>query len=762
MGKQRYRLIKKIFSWYEKADKKSLAVSGFIAAIFISVALIFTFHIATVLTNYRELAMHGVIEESFRGGEQISNLFGEKLDVIKQLAGTLSEVDQSEGEFIAEVYNVATDITEFDEIVTLETNGVVHAIDDTIIRDNQAVLLLEKVDPTKSYDVVDNDVHFLTDDDSVVFMAPITHKGVTDAFVVGTVNYDNLVGQIDIRGDIEHDEVLVDDKGKVIALINSDSVSAVKNDYYFFDSFHEYASEQDYLQFSKEYMEGINSGTSGYYVAKTGEENILYIYVPIVDSDGWATIHCFDETTISQYIKQMLVISIISFILIIGLMFIGGTVITRHFRGERKKISDLEYLDSLTGIINRNAFVSQAKEMIEKNSDYPYGIMCLDVVNFRIINETYGHERSDEIIKALADACKEAFGINEVCARLTADVFVVLIADVDDEEERIAFIESKVTERAREVFINHDIKIKRGIYSVTDVYEAVDRMIDKANLARKYVDVNSSNLRCAYSDRLMDAARKVEEIESTMNDALAKGEFKPFLQAKYNMIENRVCGAEALVRWIKEDGTIVSPADFIPIFETNGFVEKIDYFMLEEICKYLRQMVDEGKKVYPVSVNQSRYLLNDPDYVNKVRDILLKYRIPIGLIELELTETVFFHEKERMIKMMYEMKDINVNLSIDDFGSGYSSFNILNDVPFDVLKIDRAFLSDSVHTEKGKWILREITEMAHGLGMGVVCEGVETKEQVDLLVSIGCHVAQGFYYARPIAMNEFIEKYNNA
>ena len=762
MGKQKYRLIKKLYSWYERADKKSMAVSLFIAAVFTSVGLIFILHIVTVTGNYRDLAMEGIVAESYRGGEKISGLFTEKFDVIKQLSGTLSSVDVSEGELIGNAYNVASDITEFDEIVTVTANGRIYYKDGTETRDAKVRPLLKRIDPTKSYDVIDNDLHFLTDESSILFIAPIKHEGNTDAFVVGVVNYDNLVSQIDVNSGIKHDEVLLDDNGKVIALINENEVATVKNEYYFFDSFHEYVSEQDYIAFSREYMEGINSESSGYYVAKTGDESILYVYVPITNSEGWATMHCFDDSNITQYIRRMLLLSIVSFIIIMGLMTAGGIVITRHFRGERKRISDLEYLDGLTGIINRNAFITQAKEMIEKNKDFPYRIMCLDVVNFRIINETYGHERSDEIIKALADACKEAFGVNEVYARLTADVFVVLIADIGDEEERTAFIETKVEERAKEVFINHAIKLKRGIYTVTDIYEAVDRMIDKANLARKYVDPNSSNLRCIYSDKLMDEARKVELIESTMNAALENGEFRPYLQAKYNMVENRVCGAEALVRWIKADGTIVSPADFIPIFERNGFVEKIDFYMLEEVCKYLRRMVDEGKKVYPVSVNQSRYLLNDPNYVNKVRDILLKYRIPIGLIELELTETVFFHEKERMIKMMYEMKDINVNLSIDDFGSGYSSFNILNDVPFDVLKIDRAFLSDSVHTEKGKWILKEITEMAHGLGMSVVCEGVETKEQADLLVSIDCHIAQGFYYAKPIALEEFIEKYNNA
>ena len=207
-------------------------------------------------------------------------------------------------------------------------------------------------------------------------------------------------------------------------------------------------------------------------------------------------------------------------------------------------------------------------------------------------------------------------------------------------------------------------------------------------------------------------------------------------------------------------GHIVSPGDFIPVFERNGFIENIDFYMLEEICKYIRRMIDEGREVYPVSINQSRYLLYDPNYIMKVQEIMLRYKVPKGLIELEITETVFFNEKERMLDVMRNLKEFNMNLSIDDFGSGYSSLNLLRDIPFDVLKIDRGFLDESAQSESGKWILRKIVEMADGLNLRVICEGVETHEQVDMLLDIGCIYAQGFLYSRPIPLEEFIEKYN--
>jgi EAL domain-containing protein (putative c-di-GMP-specific phosphodiesterase class I) len=245
-----------------------------------------------------------------------------------------------------------------------------------------------------------------------------------------------------------------------------------------------------------------------------------------------------------------------------------------------------------------------------------------------------------------------------------------------------------------------------------------------------------------------------------MHEALESNEFRPYLQPKWNMQTDQIAGAEALVRWVNKDGTIIPPGDFIPVFEKNGFIEQVDFYMLEEICKYIRQMIDEGREVYPVSINQSRYLLYDPNYIMRVQEIMLRYRVPKGLIELEITETVFFSEKERMLEIMRNLKEFNMNLSIDDFGSGYSSLNLLRDIPFDVLKIDRGFLDESSQSDSGKFILRKIVEMAEGLNLKVICEGVETHEQVDMLLDIGCIFAQGFLYSRPIPIEEFMEKYN--
>ena len=303
------------------------------------------------------------------------------------------------------------------------------------------------------------------------------------------------------------------------------------------------------------------------------------------------------------------------------------------------------------------------------------------------------------------------------------------------------------------------IRLKRGIYPVRKDDTDVNIIIDRANAARKSLNGDEKTMVAMYSDKIVNQMYKVDQIESEMEAAIKNKEFQVFIQPKWDIVHDRIYGGEALVRWIKADGTRIFPDEFIPVFEKNGFVEKLDLYMLEEVCKRLRVLIDSGFSIFPISVNQSRLLLHNPNYVDQIKKILKRYRIPNGYIELEITETVFQDERETMITTMNLLKQQDVQLSMDDFGSGYSSLNMLKDVPFDVIKIDREFFSESITSNSSILILRKIIEMAEGLGIRVLCEGVETKEQVELLKQLGCCYVQGYYYAKPMPMEEFITTY---
>lgn len=431
----------------------------------------------------------------------------------------------------------------------------------------------------------------------------------------------------------------------------------------------------------------------------------------------------------------------------------------RHNSSTSQLITKLAFDDEITGGKNLNYFKEFVGETLYKYQGMPFLVHRFDVSNFRYINEAYGHVRADQLLKIIIEEAGTVFYSKELCVRMNADQFVMLTRNTQDLSERFFVFTDKVNARALDIGIRYPIKFKRGVYQVRDKEYDVSLIIDKANAARKNLTGEEKDSVAYYSDQMVNDMRKVDKIESEMEAALFNNEFQMYIQPKWDIKEDKLYGGEALVRWIKEDGSMIYPSEFVPVFEKNGFVEQLDIHMLEMACQLIRDQLNAGNPIYPISVNQSRMLLHNPAYIGRISEILKKYDIPKGYIELEITETVFFTDRDKMISILNELKAKEILLSMDDFGSGYSSLNMLKDFPFDVLKIDKEFFSESITSESSTWILRKIIEMAEGLGIRVICEGVETKEQVEMLQQIGCRYVQGYYYSKPIPAKEFVKLY---
>ncbi|MBO6015852.1 MAG: EAL domain-containing protein [Lachnospiraceae bacterium] len=445
---------------------------------------------------------------------------------------------------------------------------------------------------------------------------------------------------------------------------------------------------------------------------------------------------------------------------LVVLMMTAVIVFTWYYmRRSSDTIRRLAYEDPTTKGMNFNYFLDKAILIIKENQELPFIVQRFDIFNFRYINEAYGHTKADELLAIVIMESKKVFNHRELCVRMNADQFVVLAVNSADYLNRFAVFEDNVNMRALDIGIKFPIRFKCGLYQVRRGDYDINVMVDRANVARKSLTADSKELYAYYSDRIINNMRKIEKIESEQQKALINGEFKIYLQPKWDINKDQLYGAEALVRWIREDGNMVYPDTFIPIFETNGFIEQLDFYMLEQVCAQIKSLLDEGKKAFPISVNQSRRLWDNPEYVANVERILKKYEIPSHYIDLEVTETVFFGERDKMIEIITQLKKREVLLSMDDFGSGYSSLNLLKDIPFDILKIDRDFFSESITSKSSTWILRKIVEMAEGLGIRVLCEGVETVDQVQLLKDIGCQYVQGYFYSKPLPLNDFIKKY---
>lgn len=419
---------------------------------------------------------------------------------------------------------------------------------------------------------------------------------------------------------------------------------------------------------------------------------------------------------------------------------------------------EMEYradYDSLTGLYNSEAFYRKASEMIHLNTDSSFVMLSVDIDRFRIINDRFGIDAGNKSLQCLGRAIKEIAPKGSIAKRYQADTFSILLQYEGDQS--ILDYMSKLSEKAAEYFEKPwNVALAFGIYKVVDNNLPVRLMCDRARLVKKQIKGNSLANYAVYDDKIRLQQREQAEIESEMNAALANGEFEMFLQPQVDVVTGDITGAEALVRWRHPIRGIRVPATFLDLFESNGFITKLDIYMWEEACKYIVELQDKGIEL-PISVNISRVHISNTDLAPTLSALVEKYGLAPDMLELEITENLFIDDVTELFEQMNRLKGAGFSIQMDDFGSGYSSLNMLRRAPVDVLKIDRFFLDEIMSTERGRIIVETSVRMAKQLELRVVAEGMETKEQLEFLRGIHCDTAQGFYFSRPIPKEEFTE-----
>ena len=370
----------------------------------------------------------------------------------------------------------------------------------------------------------------------------------------------------------------------------------------------------------------------------------------------------------------------------------------------------------------------------------------------------------DRVLGELATECSTYRDFFIYGSRVFSDNIVVLakVGAKSNEELAVTFerVSSRFTDR-----IEREYKVSRLImdigvcrFEINGKPVPIKNIISNANVARKKTKSPDNPNVIVYDDIMGDELKAEIAYANDMESAFRNHEFVVFMQPKVNLQTNTIEGAEALIRWKKGDGTLIFPNDFIPVFEKNKSITLLDYFVYDEVCKYIRARMDAGKKVVRISVNVSRVHLYSIDgLVGYVKALLSRYNIPPKYLEFELTETVFTDKVDDTVTLMSRLRELGVNVSMDDFGSGYSSLNVLTKLPLDVLKLDKEFLDDFDTDSDEKLIIPSIIDMAKKLNLTVVCEGVETSEQVNFLREVGCDFAQGYFYSKPIPQDRFDE-----
>lgn len=415
--------------------------------------------------------------------------------------------------------------------------------------------------------------------------------------------------------------------------------------------------------------------------------------------------------------------------------------------------------DYLTGLPNRQnlyryyATLANHTEMVHA--------MFIDVDHFKRVNDTYGHSMGDHLLIAISSYIQQH--ISGFIARIGGDEFVVIL-DGSLSKEQVSQNAQELVDNFRNMDFRNDIlsmiSLSIGVILYQPSSQSLDDILAKCDTAM-YQAKYDGRCRCVIYESSDTAFENTFNIEAEMEDALANGEFVVFLQPKINMVTSSLSGAEALSRWIHPKDGIRSPITYIQLFEKNGFISNLDLYIFEEVCKIKASWKGLNYEHIPISVNMSRLHLYNEHFPDTLLEIAQKYSIPPTELELEITENIFIKDSIELIETVNNLKSKGFLVSIDDFGSGFSALSLLKDLQVDTIKIDKEFLRDSSTNSRGRKVLRNVIAMCKDLKMDVVTEGVETKEQIHLITSCGCQLAQGFYYSKPLSVPDFYQFAND-
>lgn len=439
----------------------------------------------------------------------------------------------------------------------------------------------------------------------------------------------------------------------------------------------------------------------------------------------------------------------------IGKPFQPGLVLARiknviRLRESAATLSAMEY-DSLTGLYTRQAFIHHAEKILHTNPDNEYNLIAIDLENYKLTNSQYGERRSDEFLSYFGEQVRMIFP-SGMTGRFGGDLFIVLTkyADGITGEQ----INSSIKKILRKAPIPHQIA-KIGIYEKIDKEMSVVASCDHVFLSIKRIKGAYKENVIYYTDEMREKLIEEQYIQECMDEALEKEQFQVYYQPKHDCVTEKVIGAEALVRWTHPKYGFMSPGQFIPLFERNGFITKLDSYVIRKVCEDMKEWIDAGNTPIPISVNASRRDFFEKGWLDEQLLTINANGITPGLLHMEVTESLYVENADTIIEQVKKIQGFGHMIEMDDFGSGYSSLGMLADFPLDVVKLDISFVR---RIEINEVVIEAIINLAHKMGFKVVAEGVETEKQYKILKGLGCDYIQGYYFSKPLCKADF-EKY---
>lgn len=423
-----------------------------------------------------------------------------------------------------------------------------------------------------------------------------------------------------------------------------------------------------------------------------------------------------------------------------------------------ERLEQASATDSVTMINNMEGFCKNVERLLKHNEGIRYALVKFGIKDFRYVNQRYGYSAGDRVLKNIGKNLKLSCKETETCGRIEKDTFAMLYEFKNKRSisRRMDNVRKTMIDKSLIYELGTDFELNAGIYIIPkSTNEHVKKMLDKALMAQQQIDHHmKGDHYLFYDESMMEKQFFINQILSNAPSALENEEFQLYIQPQFDIATRNVIAGEALCRWETRKGKLISPNDFIPLFEDYGLILEFDFYMLKKLCQKMKEWMDSGRIITPISINQSRLHIENEDYIENFCKIVDEYQIPHHYIAFELTESAFVKQYEKMIELAASLHKKGFQLAIDDFGTGFASLNLLSVLSADILKVDKS-LVDNINTKRGKAVLEKVIELAHQMEMTVVCEGIEKMEQLIQLKELGCDIGQGYLISKPIPASEF-------
>lgn len=697
-------------------------------------------------------------EVSTRIGSNINRIINDNYALLETLGAALKQVDANNFDDVRNVAKEQQQYWNYKDMILLSQSGKGYNLqgDEVSIANNEFIF---DVDASKTTRI--STTQIIDEEECIMLAVPVKglklngEKMVALGAIYDPVSFDKVLSMSAFDGKAY--SCIISKEGTTI--VRSSAQTTMKTGYNVLSTI-EKARLDDNAS-----MDTIRKEIKGNIGGQIGftQDGIRYymVYTP-VEPEAWYLL-TFVPTSVVNEKSDLLLRTTLFLCGLIVVSFAGLIiVILLTFYYNRRKLETIAYVDELTGGNTIQKFYELAEGAVRGGSDVKYALIYTNMRQFKLVNEQFGQEIGDEIIKTFYDTICKTLASHEYIGRLGADNFCVLVED-KGREWIIGRLQKWYADAEDYIQIAKPIwnlpATEFGVFIIEEPNLSFPLMIDRAKIAIRFSQqsIGARGYYGIYDEKARQILMKEKELEDMMETALVNGEFQVYLQPKYNVATQEIGGAEALVRWQSQEKGMIFPDEFIPLFERNGFIIDVDLYVFEEVCRYLRVWLDSGLTPMKISINCSRIHLRDEHFLEAYHEVVTRYAIPPGLIEIELTESVVMEDMQRLTKVINDMHDIGFECSLDDFGSGYSSLNLIVAIPVDTLKLDRIFFVERSEADRDRMevVLKNVIKIAKSLSMETVAEGVELHEQVKMLEGMKCDYIQGYVFARPMPIQEF-------